>query len=267
MTYIISIANEKGGVAKTTTAVSLGGALVESGHRVLLVDLDPQANLTLSLGYKPKEISLSISQVMLNSVSLTSILQTTSVDNLDLAPSNSDLAMAERFLPVRQNHDMILKNALDTSFSYDYIIIDCPPALGAITLNALTASDMLLIPTQAEYFSAYALKNMMTSIRQVRAQNNPNLIYRVLITMFDRRNRTHNNLVSQLRSTFGEYGLLKTVIEVDTKLRESPIVGVPVMNYVATTRAAHQYRALAQELLKDVKKISEKISSSQSVKR
>jgi len=263
MTYTIAIANEKGGVAKTTSVVSLGGALVEKGNRVLLVDLDPQANLTLSLGYKPKEISLSMSQVMLNSVSISSVIKTTNIDNLDLAPSNSDLAMAERFLPVRQNHDMILKNALENSFSYDYIIFDCPPALGAITLNALTAANMLLIPTQAEYFSAYALKNMMTSIRQVRAQNNPQLIYRVLITMFDRRNRTHLNLQSQLRATFGDFGLLDTVIEIDTKLRESPIVGVPVMNYSASTRASNQYRALGQELTKDVTKIHEKVKSSQ----
>ncbi|MEK6220850.1 MAG: AAA family ATPase, partial [Chloroflexota bacterium] len=190
MAYTIAIANEKGGVAKTTTAVSLGGALVEMGKRVLLVDLDPQANLTLSLGFKPKDISLSISQVMLNSVSLASILQSTKVDNLDLAPSNSDLSVAERFLPVRQNFDLILKNAIENNFSYDYILFDCPPALGAITLNAMTAANLLLIPTQAEYFSAYALKNMMTAIRQVRTQNNSNLIYRVLVTMFDRRNKT-----------------------------------------------------------------------------
>lgn len=258
MAYKIAIANEKGGVAKTTTALSLGGALIEQGKRVLLVDLDPQANLTLGLGYKPKEITQSIAQVMLNSANIATVIKNTSIDNLDLVPSNPELGMAERFLPVRQNHDMILNTALSSQLSYDYIIFDCPPALGALTLNALTAANMLLVPTQAEYFSAYALKNMMTAIRQVREQNNANLIYRVLITMFDKRNRTHRTLMEQLRNTFGDFGLLNTVIEVDTKLRESPIMGVPIMNYVSSSRSSEQYRALAEELNQDVEKIQEK---------
>jgi chromosome partitioning protein len=258
MSYKIAIANEKGGVAKTTSAVSLAGALAETGKKVLVVDLDPQANLTLALGHKPKQGQLSITNILLNSENITKVIKSTSIENLDLIPSNADLGVAERFLPVRQNHDTILRNTIGNFLDYDYIIFDCPPALGAIAHNALTAADLLIIPTQAEYFSAYALKNMMTAIRQVRSKNNPTLIYRVLVTMFDKRNRTHRILWDQLHATFGKDGLLETIVEMDTKLRESPIIGIPIMYYVSKSRSAEQYRALAQELTKDVEKLKEK---------
>lgn len=258
MVYKIAIANEKGGVAKTTSAVSIGGALSELGKKVLLIDLDPQANLTLALGITPKDVGESISAVLLNSLNAAEVIQETSVKNLSIIPSNSDMGLAERFLPVRQNHDTVLRNALAHINTFDYIIFDCPPALGAITLNGLTAADLLLLPTQAEYFSAYALKNMMTAIRQVRGQSNPNLIYRVFVTMFDKRNRTHKALLQQLKVTFGEYGLLNTLIEMDTKLRESPIMGVPIMNYISNSRSAEQYRQLVKEIIKDVEQTKQK---------
>ena len=257
MNYSIAIANEKGGVAKTTTAVSLAGALVEQNQRVLVIDLDPQANLTLSLGHKPTTERPSIANILLNSENITKAIVTTSIEGLDLVPSNSELGVAERFLPVRQNHDQILKNAIGNQVEYDYIIFDCPPALGATTLNALTAANMLIIPTQAEYFSAYALKNMMSAIRQVRAQGNPSLIYRILVTMYDGRNRTHNTLLEQLHATFGSDGR-NTVIDVDTKLRESPIIGIPIMYYVSNSRSAEQYRSMAEELIKNVKELKRK---------
>lgn len=257
MRYKIVIANEKGGVAKTTSAVSLAGALVEQDKKVLAVDLDPQANLTLALGHKPKQGQLSAANILLNSENVSKTIIKTNTENLDLIPSNADLGVAERFLPVRQNHDTILKNALGNYLDYEYIIFDCPPALGAITLNALTAADLLIIPTQAEYFSAYALKNMMNAIRQVRAQNNPTLIYRILVTMYDKRNRTHRTLLDQLHATFGNDGMLSNLIEMDTKLRESPIAGIPIMYYVSKSRSAEQYRALAKELTQDVGKIRE----------
>lgn len=255
MSYKFAIANEKGGVAKTTSVVSLAGAFVEMGHRVLVVDLDPQANLTLALGLKPKDIAQSVAQVLLNSLDPKEVIRTTEIENLDILPSNAEMGLAERFLPVRQSYDGILREALGNDLPYDYILFDCPPALGAITLNAITAADMLIIPTQAEYFSAYALKSMMSAIRKVRDQSNANLNYRVFITMYDRRNRTHRTLLEQLQQTFGNDGLLETIIETDTKLRESPIVGIPIMYYVSRTRSAEQYRALAQELIKDVEKI------------
>jgi chromosome partitioning protein len=258
MNYSIAVANEKGGVAKTTTAVSLAGALVEKNQRVLAIDLDPQANLTLSLGHKPSTEETSIANILLNSENINKAIVTTNIEGLHLVPSNSELGVAERFLPVRQNHDRILKNAIGDQVDYDYIIFDCPPALGATTLNALTAANLLIIPTQAEYFSAYALKNMMSAIRQVRAQGNPSLIYRILVTMYDGRNRTHNTLLEQLHATFGSDGLLGTVIDVDTKLRESPIIGIPIMYYVSNSRSAEQYRAMAEELINNVKELERK---------
>jgi chromosome partitioning protein len=256
--YTIAIANEKGGVAKTTTAVSLAGALVEMNKKVLAIDLDPQANLTLALGHKPIPEQPSVANVLLNSENISKTIVSTEIDGLDLVPSNSDLGVAERFLPVRQNYDTILKNALGGFLNYDYIIFDCPPALGAVTLNALTAANLLIIPTQAEYFSAYALKNMMSAIRQVRSQNNPTLIYRILVTMYDGRNRSHRTLLDQLHSTFGKDGLLETIVEIDTKLRESPIIGIPIMYYVSKSRSATQYRAMAEELIENVRELEQK---------
>ncbi|MCH7480103.1 MAG: ParA family protein, partial [Chloroflexi bacterium] len=210
MTYRIAISNEKGGVAKTTSAVSLAGALAEENKQILLIDLDPQANLTLALGLKPQQIKRSIARVILNSDKPSSVVHHTKIDGIDLIPSSPEMGLAERFLPIRQNYQTVLRNALFGFVTYDYIIYDCPPALGAITTNALTAADLLIIPTQPEYFSAYALKKMMAAVRQVRANGNPSLIYRVFVTMMDRRNRTHRILLEQLKATFKD-GLLNTV--------------------------------------------------------
>jgi chromosome partitioning protein len=254
MTKIIAISNEKGGVAKTTTTISLGGALVELGYRVLLVDLDAQANLTLALGFEPGEAETTSSNIMLDNAPLLSARRKTDVENLDIIPSNSRIETCEQFLPVRTNYTTILQRAIAnaTELSYDYILFDCPPALGAITQNALTAADLLLIPTQAEYFSAYALRNMMTLVRRIREEDNPNLAYRILVTMLDNRNRTHRNIHDQLRSTFGE-GVFNAVIEIDTKLRESSIAGLPISSYKPGARGATQYHVLAQELIEYVK--------------
>jgi chromosome partitioning protein len=256
MTYIFAVANEKGGVAKTTTAISLGGALVESGYEVLLVDLDAQANLSLGLGINPLNVRRSVADMLLNSASLISISRESNVPGLDVVPSNAEMGMAERFLPVRQNYEYILKNILTNTpnlSSYDFVVLDCPPSLGAVTTNALVASQFVIIPTQPEYFSAHGLRNLMAMIRRVRAQTNPDLAYYILITMMDRRNRIHRTLSEQLRLTFKD-GLLETVIEIDTKLRESNVAGLPITHYTPHSRSALQYRALAQELIQDVQK-------------
>lgn len=254
MTYRIAISNEKGGVAKTTSAVSLAGALAEKNKLILLIDLDPQANLTLALGIKPKHVKRSIARVILNSDKPSSVVYETKIEGIDLIPSSPEMGLAERFLPIRKNYHTVLRNALFGFVAYDYMIYDCPPALGAITTNALTAADLLIIPTQPEYFSAYALKRMMAAVRQVRANGNPSLIYRVFVTMMDRRNRTHRTLLEQLKATFKD-GLLNTVIETDTKLRESSIVGLPITSYFPESRSANQYRELSQELIQDVEQI------------
>jgi len=255
MTTVIAISNEKGGVAKTTSTLSLGAALAELGYHVLLVDLDPQANLTLALGLEPVEATINSSHVMIESLALRQAIRTTEIENIDLVPCNAKIETAEQFLPLRTGYQSILKHAIESAqpLKYDYILFDCPPALGAITLNALTASVLVIIPTQAEYFSAYALRNMMSIIRRVREDNNPNLAYRILVTLLDRRNRTHRNIHEQLRATFGE-GVFTTTIETDTKLRESPLVGQPITTYRPNSRGSMQYRILAQELIDYAKK-------------
>lgn len=249
MAYIISIANEKGGVAKTTTTLSLGGALVEMGKKVLLLDLDPQSNLTLSLGVETDQKVSSLLNLVLDKLNPTEVIIKTQISGLELFPSNGDIRMAERLLPMQPNYQLILKNILSTvENNYDFIILDCPPFLGAITLNALMTSNLLLLPTQAEYYSVFALKNMMAMVRQVRSLGNSSLRYRLLLTMFDKRNGIHRSLAEHLRSTFTS-GVLDTVIEIDTRLRESPLSGLPIVFHAAKSRGALQYRFLAQEIL------------------
>lgn len=254
MKYTIAISNEKGGVAKTTTTLSLGGALAELRHRTLVIDMDPQANLTLALGFEPAEASKTTANVLIESTPLQDAIRTTDFEHLDLLPCNARIESAEQFLPVRTNYLTTLRAALDAAnnLSYEYILLDCPPALGAITLNALAASDLLIIPTQAEYFSAYALRNMMAVVRRIRKEANPNLAYRILVTLLDRRNRTHRSIYEQLTTTFGD-GMFETVIEMDTKLRESPIAGQPITRYMPTSRGSLQYRVLAEELIEYAK--------------
>lgn len=297
-TYVIAVANQKGGVAKTTTVVSLGGALVEYDMEVLLIDLDSQANLTLALGKDPNRVRGAITEVLFNSATLLSVSRETSIPGLDLVPSNSGMDIAERFLPVRKDYEHILRRALkeslkrpltnyavstginedgnpafkpshlskqsesdsnrwqgseyrervNPSLNYDFVIIDCPPFMGAVTLNALVAADMLLIPTQPEFFSAHALKTMMSTIKQVRGQFNADLTYRILITMFDQRNRIHRDVKNHIKSTFGD-GVFQTNIGIDTKLRESAVEGVPISHHKKSSRSALQYDALAQELI------------------
>ena len=253
MAHIMAISNEKGGVAKTTTTRSLGAALAELNHRVLLIDLDPQANLSLALGLETGEAETTSANVLIENAPLSIAIRKTEIPHLDLVSSNSRIESAEQYLPMRSNYLTTLRSAVQLiEPSYDYILLDCPPALGAITLNALSAANLLIIPTQAEYFSAYALRNMMGSIRRVRQETNPNLAYRILVTLLDRRNRTHRNIFEQLQTTFGQ-GVFTSVIEIDTKLRESPIAGMPITQYRPTSRGSQQYRILAQELIEYVK--------------
>lgn len=249
MTCVISVANEKGGVAKTTTALSLGGALIESGYSVLMIDLDPQANLSLSLDYQQQPGTRSFINLVMENLSLAKSTHKTKIGKLDLLPANKEIGLAERVLPSRSNYGGLLRNVLTSEgSSYNFVIIDCPPFLGALTLNALTASDLLIIPTQAEYYSVYALRNMMSLIKQVRKFGNPGLRYRLLITLFDKRNGIHRTLSAHLRTTFSG-GVLDSVIEVDTKLRESSIAGWPINFHSPKSRAAMQYRFLAKEII------------------
>ena len=181
----------------------------------------------------------------------------TGIPKLNLIPSTSEVGLAERYLPVKNGYENILRRSLqNASLNYDFVILDCPPFLGAITTNALTAADMLVMPTQAEFFSISALRSMMTLVRKIRSQGNPQLTYRLLLTMFDRRNRIHRTLTEQLRSTFGG-GVLETVVEIDTRLRESSIAGLPIIYHSPKSRSAVQYRALAQEIFSYVKETAQ----------
>lgn len=253
MTYTIAMSNEKGGVAKTTSTLSLGAALAELNYSVLLFDLDPQSNLSLALGLETEESSINSANILIENARVISAIRKTEIKNLDLIPSTFRIENAEQFLPMRTHYLTTLRDALEADpLSYDFILLDCPPALGSITLNALSASNLLIIPTQAEYFSAYALRNMMGTIRRVRQEVNPELAYRILVTLLDRRNRTHRNIFEQLQATFGQ-GVFTTVIEIDTKLRESPIAGVPITQYKPSSRGSQQYRVLAQELIEYAK--------------
>lgn len=249
MPYIVAIANAKGGVAKTTTALSLGASLVENGQSVLLVDLDPHANLTLSLGLKPPELRQSLADVLMGSQPVSAILLNTEVAGLDLAPANHELTMAEGFLVVRENYELLLSQTLTSIEGYDTVVLDCPPTLGPLTRSALSAADLLIIPTQPEFFSAHGLRDMLNQIRAVRQRTNPGLRYRLLLTMLDRRNRIHRNLAQHIRTAFSD-AVFDTVIETDTRLRESPVFGQPITIFAPNSRAAAQYRDLAQELRK-----------------
>jgi chromosome partitioning protein len=251
MSYIIAVVNEKGGVAKTTTAVSLAGAFVELGMDVLAIDLDVQANLTMALGIEANSLRRSITDVLLNTCSPLRASRETSIPGLDLIPATDEMGMAERFLPIRQNYQWMLKNALHGLNIYQFILLDCPPSLGAVTINALTAANLLIIPTQAEYFSVHALKNTIKSIGQIRQQTNPNLSYRILITMLDIRNRIHTILTEQIQSAFNGQ-TFNSVIGIDTKLRESSVAGLPINYFNSKCRSTLQYRSLAEEIIQNV---------------
>lgn len=248
MAYIIAIANEKGGVAKTTTTLSLGAALAENGAKVLLVDLDAQANLSLALGLQREQIRCSFANMVMDSMPLRNVALPTYMETMQLIPANAEVGAAERFLPIRPRYEYILRDLLrDGAAHYDYILLDCPPFLGAVTYAALTACNLLIMPTQPEYFSIAALRSMIAMIRRVRGSSNPTLVYRLVLTLHDRRNRIHRTLTEQLRSTFGT-GLFETIIDIDTRLRESPIAGQSILTHAPKSRAAAQYRSLSQEI-------------------
>ena len=248
MAYLIAVANQKGGVAKTTTVVSLGAALVHQGARVLVVDLDAQANLTMSLGVEPSSVHQSIANILLNLNPMMSAIRTTSVQGLDLIPSNSEMELAERFLPIRKNYKFILSEATNSLPEYNYIIFDCPPSLGAVTTNALQASHLLIIPSQAEYFSISALRSMLKFVQKERDQGNPNLIYRILLTMYDRRLKLSNQVADEAIDYFGD-AVYETKIPRNVRLSEAPSFGKPILLYDVDCVGARSYLDLAQEVI------------------
>lgn len=247
---VIAVKNQKGGVAKTTTCLSLGACLAEMGQSVLLIDLDPQANLTLSLGLRPEELRRTVGEALLGNASLVSVSRESAILGLDIAPANQGLVVLDKIFYGQQGYEFHLRNRLEAMKDtyYDMVMIDCPSSFGPLTLNALTVADLLLIPVQPEYYAARSLHQITALVNLTRKRTNPRLSYRVLVTMYDRRNKICQVMLEQMQQALGQV-LFNTVIEVDTKLRESPAFGQPITLYAPKTRGAQQYRALAQELM------------------
>ncbi len=246
---VIAIANHKGGVAKTTTCLSIGGSLAEQGLQVLLIDLDSQAHLTLSLGLRPEELRHTVADVLLEQQSLVAVSRETPVVGLDLVPANGELVVLDKALYGRPGYEYRLREAMGRmSVAYDFILMDCPPSFGTLTLNALTAANMLIIPMQCEYYAWRSLRPMLELVTVVRERTNPALRYCLLVTMYDVRSRIHRLILEQIHRLFPR-ATFQTVVQVDTRLRESPLYGLPVTQYAPRTRAAEQYRAVAQEII------------------
>lgn len=252
MGKIIAVANQKGGVGKTTTAVNLAASLGEMGKRVLLVDTDPQGNSTSGVGVDRRQCKVSAYEVLIGGAKAKEALVDTGFKNFTLLPSHMDLAAAEIELAALENRESMLKNALaSVRGDYDYILIDCPPSLGLITTNALTAADTILIPIQCEYYALEGLSQLMNTVRRVKRQYNELLdIEGVLLTMYDGRLNLTQQVVEEVKKYFPRK-VFKTVIPRTVRLSEAPGFGQPVLYYDKTSRGSRSYGELAEELVKN----------------
>ena len=250
MGKIISIANQKGGVGKTTTSINLSTIIAKRGKKVLLIDADPQGNGTSGLGIN-KEQKFSVYDVLIEDIEVENTLQQTQVKNLDLCPSNINLAGAEVQLVSMENREYRLKNKLDIiKDKYDYIIIDCPPSLGLVTLNAFTASDSVLIPVQCEYYALEGLGQLLNTIELVKKHMNKDIrIEGALLTMYDARTNLSNQVVKEVKRYF-ENKVYKNVIPRNVKLSEAPSYGMPITMYDPRSKGAKSYEKFAKEFLK-----------------
>ncbi|MCD1116323.1 ParA family protein [Chryseobacterium turcicum] len=248
MAKIIGIANQKGGVGKTTTAVNLAAALGILEKKILIIDADPQANATSGLGVE--EVPYSTYNLLEHSVETRLCIQQTTTPNLDIIPSHIDLVAAEIELVDKVNREYMLKKALEEiRDDYDYIIIDCAPSLGLITVNALTAADSVIIPIQCEYFALEGLGKLLNTIKNVQKIHNKDLdIEGLLLTMYDSRLRLSNQVVEEVNSHFPEM-VFETIISRNVRLSEAPSFGESILNYDAESKGAIQYIQLAEEVL------------------
>ena len=252
MGKIIAIANQKGGVGKTTTAINLAASLAVLEHKTLLIDADPQANSTSGVGFDPKEIEGSIYECIIDNVNPKDIIKETETPNLFLLPAHIDLVGAEIEIINLPQREKMMSNALaGIKDEYDYIIIDCSPSLGLITVNALTAADSVIIPVQCQYFALEGLGKLLNTIKIVQSRFNSDLdIEGILLTMFDSRTRIAKQVVSEVKTHF-QTMVFDTIINVNTRLSEAPSYGQTAIMHDATSIGAINYLNLAREILKN----------------
>jgi len=250
MGKIISVANQKGGVGKTTTAINLAASLAVLEHKTLLVDADPQANSTSGVGFDPRNVKTSIYECIINEVNPKDIILETSTPNLFLLPSHIDLVGAEIEMINLPNRERMMKNVLETiRDEYEFIIIDCSPSLGLITINSLTASNSVIIPVQCEYFALEGLGKLLNTIKIVQTRLNTDLeIEGILLTMYDTRLRLSNQVVEEVKTHFQQM-VFDTIIQRNTKLGEAPSFGETIIMHDAFSKGAVNYLNLAREIL------------------
>lgn len=250
MGKVISVANQKGGVGKTTTTVNLGTILAKKGKKVLLIDADPQGNATSGLGVE-KEVEFSTYDILVNETEIKDAIQDTIIKNLKVCPSNINLAGAEVELVSMMSREQRLKEKLDmVKDKFDYILIDCPPSLGLITLNSFTASDSVLIPVQCEYYALEGLGQLLNTINLVKKHLNKEIkIEGALLTMYDMRTNLSNQVVKEVKKYFGDK-VYKTVIPRNVRLSEAPSYGMPITEYDPRSKGAKSYIKFAKEFLK-----------------